>query len=79
MGVTQKCELCVSCDFVDEQSDKSNCSINNLMFIFSIFLMKWSKYRSCLNQKEKMCLCLVLFPGIHYKKIRVAIATFSLA
>ena len=54
MGVTQKCELCVSCDFVDKQSDKSNCSINNLMFIFNIFLMKWNKYRSCLNQKENV-------------------------
>ena len=54
MGVTQKCELCVSCDFVDKQTDKSNCSINNLMFIFNIFLMKWNKYRSCLNQKENV-------------------------
>ena len=54
MGVTQKCELCVSCDFVDKQSDKSNCSIINLMFIFNIFLMKWNKYRSCLNQKENV-------------------------
>ena len=54
MGVTQKCELCVSCDFVDKQSDKSNCSTNNLMFIFNIFLMKWNKYRSCLNQKENV-------------------------
>ena len=54
MGVTQKCELCVSCDFVDKQTDKSNCSINNLMFIFNIFLMKWNKYRSFLNQKENV-------------------------
>ena len=54
MGVTQKCELCVFCDFVDKQTDKSNCSINNLMFIFNIFLMKWNKYRSCLNQKENV-------------------------
>ena len=60
MGVTQKCELCVSCDFVDKQSDKSNCSINNLMFIFNIFLMKWNKYRSCLNQKENVSMFSVI-------------------
>ena len=48
------------------------------MFIFNFFIMNWSKINMVVIITKEKCLYLVFIPGIHYKKVRVANATFSL-
>ena len=48
--------------------------------MLNLFIMNQSKINIVVAlRKRKMCLYLVLSPGIHYEKARVANATFSLA